>query len=73
MTKEGDTLRVRGDGRSYQLRFRMNGSRDGVAYGAEFETKAGEWTEVSIPFAQFQPTWRGYRPRGAAPLDPSRI
>ena len=70
---EGVTLRVRGDGRTYQLRFHMNGSFDGVAYGTEFETKAGEWTEVSIPFNRFQPTVRGYRPRGAGPLDPSRI
>lgn len=70
---EGVTLRVRGDGRKYQLRFRMNGSFNGVAYGAGFETKAGEWTEVSIPFTRFQPTVRGYRPRGVGPLDPSRI
>ena len=70
---EGVTLRVRGDGRKYQLRFRMNGSFNGVAHGTEFETKAGEWTEVSIPFTRFQPTLRGYRPRGAGPLDPSRI
>ena len=70
---EGVTLRVRGDGRTYQLRFRMNGSFNGVAHGTEFETKAGEWTEVSIPFSRFQPTFMGYRPRGAGPLDPSRI
>jgi monofunctional biosynthetic peptidoglycan transglycosylase len=70
---EGVTLRVRGDGRSYQLRFRMNGSLDGVAHGTEFETKAGEWTEVDIPFNRFEPTFRGYRPPGAGPLDPRRI
>ena len=70
---EGVTLRVRGDGRSYQLRFRMSGSLNGVAHGTEFETKAGEWTYVTIPFNRFQPTLRGYRPRGAGPLDPSRI
>jgi monofunctional biosynthetic peptidoglycan transglycosylase len=70
---DGVTLRVRGDGRNYQLRFRTNRFFDGVAHGTEFETKAGEWTEVSIPFNRFQPTFRGYRPRGAGPLDPSRI
>jgi monofunctional biosynthetic peptidoglycan transglycosylase len=51
----------------------MSGSSNGVSYGTEFETKAGEWTEVSLPFTLFQPTRRGYRPRGAGPLDPSRI
>jgi monofunctional biosynthetic peptidoglycan transglycosylase len=70
---EGVTLRVRGDGRTYQLRFRMDGSFDGVAHGTSFETRAGEWTEISVPFSRFQPTFRGYRPRGAGPLDPSRI
>jgi len=70
---EGVTLRVRGDGRTYQIRFRMNGSLNGVAHGTEFETKAGEWTEIMIPFTRFQPTLRGYRPPGAGPLDPSRI
>ena len=70
---EGVTLLVRGDGRSYQLRFRMDGSFDGVAHGTEFETKAGEWAEVNIPFNRLQPTFRGYRPPGAGPLDPSRI
>ena len=44
-------LRVRGDGRSYQVRLRMGERFDGIAYRAEFE-----------------PTFRGYRPRNAAPL-----
>ena len=70
---EGVTLRVRGDGRRYQLRFRMDGSFDGVAHGTEFETTKGEWTEISLPFDLFQPSFRGYRPRGAGPLDPARI
>ena len=70
---EGVTLRVRGDGRSYQLRFRMDGSFDGVAHGTGFDTVAGEWMEIDLPFELFQPTFRGRVPRGAGPLDPSRI
>ena len=70
---QGVTLRVRGDGRSYQLRFRMDGSFDGVAHASAFDTVPGEWTEIDLPFEGFQPTFRGRVPRGAGPLDPSRI
>ena len=70
---EGVVLRVRGDGRRYDLRFRMDGGFDGVAYRAEFPTTAGEWTEVRLPFEGFQPSFRGWVPPGADPLDPSRI
>ncbi len=70
---QGVTLRVRGDGRKYQLRFRMSGSFDGVAYQTEFVTDPGVWMEIDLPFDGFRPTIRGYVPRGADPLDPSRI
>ncbi|MCJ7627560.1 MAG: CIA30 family protein [Longimicrobiales bacterium] len=70
---EGVTIRVRGDGRNYQLRFRMDGGFDGVAYMAEFETKRGEWMEIDLPFEGFRPTFRGRVPRGSGPLDPARI
>jgi hypothetical protein len=69
----GVTLRVRGDGRPYQLRFRMDGSFDGVAHGSGFDTVPGEWVEIELPFTSFQPTFRGRVPRGAGPLDPARI
>ena len=69
----GVTLRVRGDGRRYQLRFRQDGAFDGVAYGVEFKTTLGEWIEVNLPFETFQATFRGYVPRGSGPLDPTNI
>jgi monofunctional biosynthetic peptidoglycan transglycosylase len=58
---EGVVLRVRGDGRRYDLRFRMDGGF------------AGEWTEIRLPFVGFQPSFRGWVPPGSGPLDPSRI
>ena len=70
---EGITLRVRGDGRRYQLRFRLDGSFDGVAYRAGFETRPGMWLEIDLPFERFQPTFRGRIPQEAGPLDPARI
>lgn len=57
----GICLRVKGDGREYQFRLatnaRFRGSR--IAYRASFTTTAGEWTEISIPFSSFVPSWRG--------------
>ena len=70
---EGAALRVRGDGRRYQLRFRMSGPWERIWYKAAFETAADEWTEVRLPFTDFEPTYRGRRPPEAPPLDPSSI
>jgi hypothetical protein len=66
-------LTVRGDGKRYQLRLRMSGRFDGVAYAASFETTAGEWSEVELPLEGFRPTFRGYTPRDTGPLDPARV
>ncbi len=67
-------LRVRGDGRRYQLRLATDARYRGisVSYGAEFETTAGEWTEVRVPLASLVPAVRGNTLRGP-PLDPSQI
>ena len=69
----GLEIKVKGDGRVYQLRLRTNREFDGVAYRARFATKDGSWTTVRIPFAEFEPTFRGQKARGAPLLDTSRI
>jgi NADH dehydrogenase [ubiquinone] 1 alpha subcomplex assembly factor 1 len=69
----GLVLRVRGDGRRYEVRLRTDASFDGIAYRAEFDTRADTWTTVVLPFDTFVPTFRGYVPRNAPPLDPSVI
>lgn len=71
--RHGFLLRVRGDGRTYQLRLRNEDDWDGPAYRASFPTTAGEWTEIRLPFADFEPTWRGRVLGDAPPLDPARI
>jgi monofunctional biosynthetic peptidoglycan transglycosylase len=67
-------LRLKGDGRTYQLRLstdaRHRGSR--ISYGAEFPTKAGEWIEVTVPFATLVPSHHGRRLEGPA-LDLSKV
>ena len=70
---DGVTLRVRGDGRTYQIRFRTDQRFDGVTYRATFVTKPGEWTIVRVPFTRFEPTFRGRVLRGVEPLDTSRL
>lgn len=69
----GLEVRVKGDGRIYQLRLRTNREFDGVAYRARFTTEDGSWTTVRIPFAAFEPTFRGRTVNGAQTLDPTRI
>ena len=67
-------LRVRGDGRRYQLRLSTDARHRGlrVSYGASFDTTAGAWIEVRVPLDALQPSVRGTRLEGP-PLDPSRV
>jgi monofunctional biosynthetic peptidoglycan transglycosylase len=67
-------LRVRGDGRTYRLQLATNAEfrRSRISYQAEFATRNGEWTEVTVPLAGLVPQFRGQRLSGP-PLDRSRI
>ena len=69
----GLELRVRGDGRSYQLRLRTDDRYEGIAYRAQFETLASEWTTIKISFEDFQPSYRGKVLKGAPSLDTKTI
>jgi monofunctional biosynthetic peptidoglycan transglycosylase len=66
-------LRVRGDGRSYQLRLRDDRRFDGVAWAAPFETVAGDWQEIRLPLEGFTPTFRGRVVTGAGELRLDRV
>lgn len=66
-------IRYRGDGQRYKLRLRMDRAFDGINYELAFDTEEGVWCERHLALADFQPTWRGRRPRGAEQLDPSRV
>jgi monofunctional biosynthetic peptidoglycan transglycosylase len=67
-------LRVRGDGRTYQLRLYTDAryGQSPIAYTAEFPTQAGEWTEPVIAIAQLSPRFRG-RALSGPPLDAKHI
>ncbi len=60
-------MEIRGDGRSYQARFRQDGRFDGVAWRAKLET-TGSWQTVEIDLNAFEPVFRGRRVPQAGPL-----
>jgi len=72
-TFDGLILRVRGDGKSYGFRIRTSASFDGVSYQVVLAPPAGEWIDVSVPFSDFVPVWRGRRVEGHPVLDPSKV
>ena len=70
---KGLVLRVRGDGKRYGFRLKTDATFDGVSYQVQIEPPAGEWTEISVPFTDFIPVYRGRVVSDHPPLDPSRI
>lgn len=67
-------LRVRGDGRRYQLRLATDARFRGitVSYGGEFATQAGRWTEVRVPLSGLRASAHGFALLGP-PFDPSQV
>ena len=71
---EGLALRVKGDGRKYQLRLGTEAryrSWD-VSFSAGFQTKKDTWVNVRIPFSDFKAGFRG-RSLDQVSFDPSKI
>ena len=65
------TLRVQGDGKTYQLRFSMptDGYGGRISYTAPFKTQAGTQTEHTFTSMDFAPVWRGQDVPSAEPFD----
>lgn len=73
--RDGDhfRLRVRGDGRRYKFTARTESGFDAVLYQKAFPTRAGEWSEVTVPFAELVPTFRGRVVSDAPKFDARRL
>ena len=59
---QGIRVRVRGDGRTYQLRLESDArfrNRWAVSFSGDIPTVAGEWVEVDVPFDALRQSWRG--------------
>jgi uncharacterized surface protein with fasciclin (FAS1) repeats len=70
----GLVLRVKGDGRTYQFDLRSSQLRlMAGGYQRRFETVAGEWAEIELPFGDFVANSFGQRVRNAPELDPAAI
>jgi len=68
----GLSLRIRGDGRRYQLRVHT-ADAERITYRAEFETTAGEWQQVQFSFSDFEPVFRGRIVPNAPALNPAAV
>lgn len=51
-------IRVRGDGKTYQLRLRPGNRLDGVTWQSTF-VPGEEWADIVLPLADFKPVFRG--------------
>jgi monofunctional biosynthetic peptidoglycan transglycosylase len=69
----GFMIRIKGDGKRYQLRLRTDNRFDGPSYRHSFSTRENEWITVQIPFRDFVPTFRGRVLTDAPPLSPEQI
>ncbi len=56
---KGVILRIKGDGKKYNVRFRTNKNFDGYAYQAKIHTEKNEWKEFKLSFKDFVHTFRG--------------
>lgn len=70
---DGIELRVRGDGKRYKINLKNDPYLDGALYRAAFDTTAGAWTTVRIPFDEFVPTFRGRQLRNHRALDLAHV
>ena len=68
----GIRLTVRGDDKLYHLRLYTPDLPD-VAYEAPFQTVENEWQTIELPFATFEPTYRGRVLTGYGPIVPESI
>ena len=71
--RSGLRLRVKGDGKHYQLGLRIDLFFDGVSYLSGFDAPGGQAEEIYLPFDSFVPTHHGQVLSNAATLDTGQI
>jgi monofunctional biosynthetic peptidoglycan transglycosylase len=70
---DGVLIRVRGDGKRYAMNIRTDVQFRAGSYRVKFDTEAGEWREIFLPFSDFRATSFGVELRDAPPLDTRKI
>jgi hypothetical protein len=66
---QGLELRLKGDGNRYKFFLRSTLGWDTVAYAYAFDTVAGDWITVRVPFAQMVAVQRAKTLTNAPPVD----
>lgn len=66
-------IKIKGDGKWYQLRFRTNRNAYGLAYQVPFKTASSQWQTLEFKLSDFSATYRGYRVNNAPQLSLSLI
>ena len=69
----GIHVRIRGDGKEYQLRVRTDNRLDGISYRFRFATQPETWLNIRVPFSEFVPTFRGRILSNVSPISPDQI
>jgi Complex I intermediate-associated protein 30 (CIA30) len=69
----GLALEVKGDGKRYKVLVRDGDSWDSVAYAYSFDTTAGVWKTIRVPFAELIPVFRAKTVKNGPSLNPGRI
>ena len=70
---DGISMRVKGDGKTYQLRVRTSDQFDGIAYKADFTTVKDQWQDLRIPWSRFEATYHGRILSDAPALEGNQI
>jgi len=70
---QGLLVRVKGDGKKYQLRLYADNRFDDIAYQAYFQTKPATWLTIRAPFSEFVPVFRGRIINNFSPISPEKI
>ena len=70
---EGILLRLKGDGKRYQLRLRTDDGFDGISYRYTFNTETDEWIIIRAPFNECVPVFRGRVLSNVGAIIPKKI
>ncbi|GIL67255.1 hypothetical protein Vafri_20690 [Volvox africanus] len=73
--QDGVHLRLLGDGQTFKLNIKTIDQEEipESTYQATFDTEAGQWTDVYLPWHNFVPVKRAQSDPDGPPLDPARI
>ena len=69
----GLEIRLLGDGNRYKFFVRTQPGWDAPAFAQSFDTVAGAWQTVKLPFAGFRPIFRARTMQAAPPLEPKTV